>query len=244
MTRQATPRQRFFREYDAFLTPGQRDSTALTRLDARYHAIIEHGREAIEGARILDIASHNGRWSIAALHSGAEHVVGVEGRQDVVDVAVRHMKRYGVPESQYDFIVGDVHKEIVRFEPGQFDTILCLGFFYHTAHHFQLLEEFERLAPKNLIIDTGINSRKGYEITLNLEDSSNGLMAIGERPRVWTGRVSKKLLEDALVHFGFEVRYFDWAKFLSDLDEPCSITKTKYADGGRITVHARRMENA
>jgi Methyltransferase domain len=233
--------RRFFREHDAFLTAEERQSNALTRLDARYHAIIEHGFSAIDGARILDIASHNGRWSVAALQSGALHVVGIEARRELVEAAKQHMRRYGVDRRRYEFVIGDVHTEITRLEPDRFDTILCLGFFYHTAHHFWLLREFARLEPKYLILDTAIDRNPGYTITMTREETANRLMAVGEGPLAWTGRISSRLLEDALLDAGFELSYFDWGAFVRNLKEPCpGVTETRYGDGTRVTIHASR----
>jgi SAM-dependent methyltransferase len=232
--------RRFFREHDVFLSSEERASDVLTRLDARYHAIIEHGRDAIDGARILDMASHNGRWSLAALCNGAAHVLGVEARPSLVAAANRNVMRYGIADNRYHFVVGDVHKEIRRLEPGQVDTILCLGFFYHTIQHFQLLAEFKRLAPRHLIIDTAINRSRDYRIVVTRERTSDPLMAAGPDRWAWTGRLSGPLLEDALIFADFEVRYFDWASYLRHLDEPCpGVTNTRYGDGTRVTIHAR-----
>ena len=36
------------------------------RLDARYEAIVTPNKDAFTGARVLDLASHDGRWSFAA----------------------------------------------------------------------------------------------------------------------------------------------------------------------------------
>lgn len=233
--------RKFFRTYDAFLSSEERESDVLTRLDARYHAIIEHGHAAIKGARILDIASHNGRWSLAALCNGAEYVLGIEARPGLVAAAHSHMKRYGIAEDRYRFVVGDVHEEIRRLEPGQFDTIMCLGFFYHTMHHFYLLQQFQRLAPKYLILDTAINNSEGYKVVVTKEETSNCLMAAGKEPWAWVGRLSGPLLEDALTDAGFEVSYFDWSNYLRNLAEPCpGVTNTRYGNGTRVTIHAHR----
>jgi 16S rRNA G966 N2-methylase RsmD len=232
----------FFREYDAFLSRQERVSADLTRLDARYHAIIEHGRAAIEGARILDIGSHNGRWALAALCSGAAHVVGIEARAGLVAAAETHMRHYGISPDRYRFVVGDVHEQLRHLGAGEFDTILCLGFFYHTARHFQLLAEFQRLSPAHMIIDTAINARKDHVVVFTRENTGDPLMAAGPGPWAWTGRLSRSLLEDALVDAGFGVRYFDWAKFIGEIRQPCpGITETRYGAGTRLTIHARRV---
>src|SRR5262249_46576227 len=161
--------------------------------------------KVIEGARILDIGCHNGRWTVAAVRSGAAHVLGIEPRRDLVERAKQYMQRYGIPSQRYDFLVGDVHQELPRFEPGRFDTILCLGFFYHTIHPFQLLEEFARLEPKHLILDTGINTHPGYIIVVTRESTADPLLAVGKGSLAWTGKLSRSLTEDALIDAGFDV---------------------------------------
>jgi 2-polyprenyl-3-methyl-5-hydroxy-6-metoxy-1,4-benzoquinol methylase len=237
--------RRFFREYHAFLSAEEKSSDVLTRLDARYHAIIEYGQASIAGANILDIGSHNGRWTLAALRSGANHVIGVEPRRELVDAAERHMRRYDIPSNQYRFVVDDIHDQIRCFRPRQFDTILCLGFFYHTTQHFYLLDQFERLSPRCLILDTAINNSPDYKVVVVREPTDNRLMAVGRSSSAWVGRLSGRLLEDALNYSGFDVEYFDWAGFLQNLEEPCpGASNSRYGDGSRVTIHARRRERA
>lgn len=233
----------FFRRHAAFLSEEERGSPALSRLDARYQAIVGHRREAIEGARVLDIASHNGRWSLACLASGARHVTGVEARRELIDEAELHMQRYGISPDRYEFRCSDAHELVRELEPGRFDTILCLGFLYHTAHHFQLLEAFASLAPRYLIIDTAIAPGNGRKVVMQLEETAGRLMAFSSKPSCWTGKMTGPLLEEALVGLGFDVEYFDWNRFIRDLDRPCpGITETRYGAGTRVTIHARRRD--
>src|ERR1035437_5491674 len=116
-----TPRERvgFFDGYPAFYESSGIGSHP-NRLNARYQALIESNRDIIEGGRILDIASHDGRWSFAALNAGAEHVVGIEARDGLVSRAREAMDTYGISPSRYDFIVGDVHEVIATLEPNSF----------------------------------------------------------------------------------------------------------------------------
>ncbi|MFP5272829.1 hypothetical protein [Coleofasciculus sp.] len=45
-------------------------------------------------------------------------------------------------------------EELRKFEVGQFDTIICFGFFYYGMRQAELLSEIERIKPKTLILDT------------------------------------------------------------------------------------------
>jgi predicted nicotinamide N-methyase len=74
----------FFDDYPAFFETS-RTGSAPNRLKARHTALIESNPDVVTGRRILDIASHDGTWSFAALRAGAAHVTGIEARDEVVE---------------------------------------------------------------------------------------------------------------------------------------------------------------
>ncbi len=53
------------------------------RLNWRAEILLSRNREVIEGKSVLDLASHDGRFSWACLELRASRVVGVEGRQEL-----------------------------------------------------------------------------------------------------------------------------------------------------------------
>ena len=59
----------FFDKYSRFF-----DTSSVgnwpDRLNSRYRAIISANKSLFDGARVLDLASHDGRWSYAALDAG------------------------------------------------------------------------------------------------------------------------------------------------------------------------------
>ena len=69
----------FFDDYPRFYSTSK-TGPSRHRLGARHRAIIEGNERLLVGRRVLDIASHDGRWSFAALKSGAAHVTGIEAR--------------------------------------------------------------------------------------------------------------------------------------------------------------------
>ena len=73
---------RFFDHYPAFYTSPV--SANPNRLHQRYRAIIESNRDALTGAKVLDVGAHDGRWAFAALHAGAKHVTMIEPRPSAV----------------------------------------------------------------------------------------------------------------------------------------------------------------
>src|SRR4051812_33123679 len=65
------------------------------RLNERCEAFFASNRDIFDGARVLDLASHDGRYSFAALKTGAAHVTGVEVRQSLIDGAQEVFAFYG-----------------------------------------------------------------------------------------------------------------------------------------------------
>jgi len=204
----------FFDRYPQFF------ATSLTaakpdRLNQRYRALIESNSEIIAGRRVLDLASHDGRWSLAAYKAGADFVLGIEARTRLIEVARSNMREYGVPEHKVGFVQGDVLAELDRLESGCVDTVFCFGFLYHTIDHMPLLRKIARLKPRNLIIDTAVSVRPTNIIEIRdeeTENESNGAFGEPGRPaRTVTGRPTKSALELMLRAAGFRPqRYYDW----------------------------------
>jgi len=81
-----------FRDFYSTSMTGQ----SANRLNNRYQILIENNRNIIENSRILDLASHDGRWSFAALMNKASKVVGIEGKSHLVENAKKNMEKNGI----------------------------------------------------------------------------------------------------------------------------------------------------
>src|SRR4051794_16319245 len=115
----------FFDQYPRFYESGL--VFRGPRLNARYDCLIARHLEHIEGKKILDVGSHDGRWSLAALTAGAESVVGIEPRAEHVDAAERNLRAYGVEGAQ--FHVGDALETLITNKP-KVDTVFLFGVLY------------------------------------------------------------------------------------------------------------------
>src|SRR5438067_448859 len=85
----------FFTSYPNFLKTSEQGAH-LDRLNARHVALIATNKAHIEGKRVLDLASHDGRWSFAALQAGASYVHGIEAREHLVENSEINFSLYGV----------------------------------------------------------------------------------------------------------------------------------------------------
>ena len=206
------------------------------RLNARHEAIIASNKPLFDGARVLDLASHDGRWSFAALDAGAASVGGVEVRPELAAAANRNMAELGVSPDRYRFETGDMFakKEVFR---EHFDLVLCLGFFYHTTRHVELLHLIRSTDAPTLILDTAlcplkpINGRFANFIYIGTEDIdflSNGIEEFGVRGnKIIVAHPTESAVHFMLQHFGYTVQQVNWEALISRL--------------GLITVKNQRM---
>jgi len=233
----------FFDDYPLFFNEESGLNSFPNRLNWRYRAIIENGRPVIEGRRILDIASYDGRWAFAAIKAGASHVTGIEIHAGGVEKSRDFMKEYGVGEDRYRFIAGDIESEMLPFGSEDFDTVFCLGFFYHTLYHMTLLDQIKRLDPEFIVFDTHVARSEEPIIALQKEDVLPG----GPRGEVYplldnqilVGWPSRTALEWMLAQIGYTVSYFDW--FAQGIEDWSRLDD--YRDQWRVTLVATRANS-
>jgi transposase-like protein len=193
---------RFFDHFSRFVETDELGSV-VDRLNARYLALIHENRQLIEGATVLDLASHDGRFSFAALKNGAAHVVGIDFSKDLVEKSLANMEYYNVPADKYEFLSGDIFELIGRVQPC--DVVLCFGIFYHINSHFLLLTKIAELDPRTLIIDSNISQLESAVIELRGPEDPRSL-----RKGWMEGYPSRAALDAMLSNFGWKFDYVDW----------------------------------
>ena len=206
----------FFDTYSRYARGGGISHTGAheNRLNERYRAFIDFNKDIIRNSAVLDLGSHDGRWSFAALKNGATKVIGVEGRNDLVKQSYNHMEYYLIPKEQFNFIQGDALEEIKKMEPNTIDVVFCLGFFYHVMYHMDLLYQVKRLKAKYLILDTSISGEEKPVIEIIPEDADLQQSGIktnyASSTQHLAGYPSKSAVELMLKNVGFQLKYYDW----------------------------------
>ena len=209
-------------------------------LNGRFKAIIESNSDIIKNSSILDIASHDGRWSFAALKNGAKNVLGIEAREYLVKNSYQNMITYKIEPNSYQFVTNDIHKEIQNLKPNQFDIIFCLDFLYHTIEHNFLFSQIKRLNPKFIVIDTRIDLSNERIIKLHVDrptkfGEAHAFPYDKSKQEILVGTPSKLGLEMMLNCFGFtEISYFDWKNKIQNFRN-----LVDYYYGKRITLRAK-----
>lgn len=161
----------FFDRYPRFRETSSTDVRG-ERLEYRHRLLIEQNRPLLAGKRVLDLASHDGRWTCAALDQGAAHVTGIEGKSHLIDRACTSLSEHGFAEDRYRFVAGDCLTELGKLPRGAFDTVTCFGFLYHTLHHYELLRAITALEPAALLIDSKFVLDELAAVVLGWDDSS------------------------------------------------------------------------
>jgi 2-polyprenyl-3-methyl-5-hydroxy-6-metoxy-1,4-benzoquinol methylase len=187
------------------------------RLEARYRAFLQPVADRFLGKKVLDLASHDGRWSFASLHNGAEHVTGIEYRQRLIDKSWQSIVRADM-RARLELIQGDIFENAQRLAAAgrRFDIILCLGIFYHIMDHHLLMKLMTDLAPQLIIMDTSLIDRDEPVIGLKVERGKSSRSAVldfqGQKETV-TGIVSRGGMKMLASSFGYRISWVDWANF-------------------------------
>ena len=228
----------FFDEFNRFYaTSGTGSSPA--RLNKRHYLMIQANKEHFPGARVLDLGSHDGRWSFAAIKAGAAHVTGVEPRAHLVSNARDSFLHYGVPNDQYSFVEADAFEFLGKCR-SDYVVVLCLGVLYHTWRHVDLLGSISGLSPRAIIIDTQTMANPGSQLPVIeyfaevIDQEGNAVADASIRKgRVVVARPSKESLILLLRHFGYRLSEIPADRFLRDAEGVAD-----YCEGSRRTLVA------
>jgi hypothetical protein len=187
------------------------DPKLLNRVNERYKRIIAQNIRFIRDKRVIDLAAHDGRWTWAALQSGAAYVDSIEGRPELVAAANKALSAFS--KERYSFVQGDIIDYMELKKGTAFDTVLCLGIFYHINEHFRLLRLMADVKPSAIILDTALMTTKAPQIGFAAESTGSKLNAIPgheQAGQVLVGTMSCGLLELWCNLHKWDLTYTPW----------------------------------
>lgn len=123
-------------------------------LNGRVDTLLARHADVIQDCQVLDLASHMGTLSYAALQLGARQIHGVDTEEAMINKGKDLFQRMKVWPEAYQFEVKDVFEFLEACEPDSFDTVLCFGLLYYVMEPFRLLKLMERVARKSILLDT------------------------------------------------------------------------------------------
>jgi trehalose 2-sulfotransferase len=182
-------------------------SAAAKRVRDRYKAIIGRNRALFRGARVLDLSSGDGCWSLAALDAGATHVVGIEWKPKAFASASAGFAKLGVEPGSYRFVNEKIFDALSSFAPGEFDLIMCRELSPDPHFFFQCLE---RLRPKHIVLDTNIIEQKEPSLAFTLRRENRPGPGGGWRFSAIDAAPSHALIRTLCDCFGFHCRMINW----------------------------------
>jgi hypothetical protein len=200
-------------EFFDFLSNQGYDERNVARMNHRYRHVIEPHRRELAGARVLDLGSHDGRWSYALASAGAASVLGVEGRAELI------AQYADFPASAFkdrvSFVCGDFVAEMDRLlAVGEtFDVIACLGVYYHTMQHYRMLIQMTAFRPKLIILDSIFARSNDPVIVVSREPTDQKLNSIAQvdgQGVAPIGRVSVPALRIMAQSVGYSVAPVTW----------------------------------
>jgi SAM-dependent methyltransferase len=217
----------FFDDYPRFAETSK-TGPSLNRINARHRVIIDGHREFFNGARVLDLASHDGRFTLAAIRAGAREVVGIEHDPELIERANDNFRELGVEPETYQFLCRDLFEGFDDL--GRFDVVLCFGILYHVNDHLTLLSNIAAVEPSVVLIDTHVSAHEGAVIELR-----SPLGVSPPRPGSGIeGHPSRGALEALTSTLGWTGTYVDWAAAAKPDDEGID----DYLSGKRVTMVA------
>lgn len=197
-------------ENTPFLQSSQ-TGASLDRLNFRCEILLSRNKEAIKGKRILDLASHDGRFSYACLELGARHVTGVEGRHHLVESAKKNLIDLGHKPKHFKFVQDDIFDYLHKVKPKEFDTVLCFGFFYHTIRQSELISEIRRIQTTHFLLDTLIDKDTGGKPCLVFMPESHEIEGATIDPIDLVAWPTKTYIELILRTYGFSFEELHWS---------------------------------
>ena len=121
---------------------------------------------SLKGKKILDIGCNAGFFALKLIEAGCDYIVGIDGRQSHIDKANFVFNVKQIDKKRYDFHCGNIYNlDFKSF--GEFDVVICLGFFHHVNKPIELLEKISEVNLDLLLLETRVTKIPGKFIHIH-----------------------------------------------------------------------------
>lgn len=145
------------RTYDARLARRSYEESRLPNLLAHaWPTILDAAGGTFDGKRVLDVGCNCGGFSVAAVKSGADHVLGIDSAEKYIEQANFIKRALRLERLEFQ------HREISQLDPkqdGRFDVSLCFGVLYHLEDPIGVMRKLAAVTRSVLVIDTDLVPR-------------------------------------------------------------------------------------
>ena len=197
--------------YDRFVKKGAAGGGTARIARFRHHdeGIFARNPQVFKGARVLDIMSSTGFWSLAASKAGAAHVTGIEALPARVEAANTAFGEEGVKADTFRFVRADISSSLRNFEPDTFDTVMSHGFLEQSDPRF-FFQQMSRLRAKFVVLDTAVVKGKGPIVRLRLKPADPSKPKATSRYNLIQSIPNHELITFFADYFQFRWRMIDW----------------------------------
>ena len=127
---------------------------------------------SLKGKKILDVGCNAGFFALKLIEAGCDYLVGIDGRQSHIDKANFVFNVKEIDKKRYDFHCGNIYDlDFKSF--GEFDIVICLGFFHHVNKPIELLEKISEVNSDLLLLETRLTKIPGKFIHIQDDVDKN-----------------------------------------------------------------------
>ena len=123
-------------------------------INGRIGVLLENNYQSLKNKSILDVGSHTGIFSWAALQLGAKFVHGIDVEERTINRCMELFLEEETNPSSYTFQAENITNFLERIDAKSFNTIFCFGVLYYMAEPLNLLKLMARAAKETILIDT------------------------------------------------------------------------------------------
>jgi hypothetical protein len=228
------------------LAQNELGSIHVTRLDLLAPAVQDAIAAAGDGATVIDLACNEGWFSHRMLDWGADRVLGVDIRAQMIRRAELVRDHLGVPAERLEFRHADVF-DLRPSDLGRYDVVLCLGLVYHLENPVGALRIARALTSRLCAIESQLTRQSdpivhGWGTTDAFEEAAASFAVRLEEDQeanmlASSGGVVSLVPNRAALALSARAAGFGEVEFL-DVD-PASGHNRQYVTGDRAVMLAR-----
>jgi SAM-dependent methyltransferase len=123
-------------------------------INGRIGVLLDNNSHSLKNKSILDVGSHTGIFSWAALQLGAKFVHGIDVEERTINRCMELFLKEEINPSSYRFQAENITNFLERVEEKSFNTVFCFGVLYYISEPLRLLKLMARAAKETILIDT------------------------------------------------------------------------------------------
>jgi SAM-dependent methyltransferase len=123
-------------------------------INGRISILLNNNRQFLQNKSILDVGSHTGIFSWAALQLGAKFVHGIDVEKRTVKRCTDLFLNEKISSSKYKFETDNIIDFLEKVEKKSFNTVFCFGVLYYITEPLRLIKLMARAAKETILIDT------------------------------------------------------------------------------------------